>query len=248
MQVRTASFKSASVLPRLGGLVSCLLAAAVALGGVAQAQSAQDASAVQAGAARASEAAASVDEAALIAAQLPSYPLKACVVSGESLADDTPIDVIQDGKLVRLCCKGCKRMLAKKPADILEQIDAAVVAAQKPAYPLKVCAVSGEDLESMGGALDVVHGTRLVRLCCKGCAKGLAKQPERALAKIDAALIESQKASYKLTTCPVSGDALEDPHDFLYGVQLVRTCCGGCEKAFRKDGETLIAKIEKARK
>ncbi len=195
------------------------------------------------------DAAAVVDQAAVVAAQLPSYPLKDCVVSGEGLhAMGKPIDIVHDGKLVRLCCKGCKKMLRKKPAEIVAKIDAAVIAAQKPTYPLKKCVVSGEGLASMGGPIDVVHGTRLVQLCCDGCKKGFARKPERFLAKIDAALIETQKKSYPLKSCPVSGEPLGDGHDFLYGTQLVRTCCAGCEKPFRKDGEKLVAKIVKARK
>lgn len=62
----------------------------------------------------------------------------------------------------------------------------------KAAYPLKVCAVSGEELGSMGEPFDYVHQEagkpdRLVRMCCKGCLKTFKKEPAKYLARIDAA-------------------------------------------------------------
>ena len=39
----------------------------------------------------------------------------------------------------------------------------------------------------MGKPVDVVLGTRLVRLCCNGCVKELAKEPAKHLEKVSAA-------------------------------------------------------------
>lgn len=192
-------------------------------------------------------AAAPPTEEARIAAQVPSYPLAKCVVSDEELGD-APVDLLHDGKLVRLCCKGCRKEFEKDPAAIHAKIDAAVIAAQTPDYPLETCTVSGEPLGGMGTPLDVVHGTRLVRLCCKGCVKGFKKDPDAFLAKVDAALIEAQAKTYRLDTCVVSGDKLGSqgkPIDYLYGTQLVRFCCKGCVDGFLKDPATHLAKIRK---
>ena len=109
-------------------------------------------------------------DAAVVQAQLPSYPLKTCAVSGEALGSmGDPIDMVVDGKLVRLCCKGCTKAVAKEPAKFTAKVDEAVIRAQAPSYPLDKCVISGEPLGSMGDPISVVHGTRLVQLCCKGC-------------------------------------------------------------------------------
>ena len=80
----------------------------------------------------------------------------------------------------------------------------------------------------MGDPIELVTGTRLVRLCCKGCIKGYKKDPAKYLAEVDQALIKAQRASYPLRTCPVSGEELGsmgEPIDLLYGTRLVRLCC-----------------------
>jgi hypothetical protein len=122
----------------------------------------------------------------MIAQQLPYYPMETCVVSGEELDGDMgeAVDVIYKNRLVRLCCNGCKKKLAKDPAGVIGKIDKAVLAAQVKSYPLKTCAVSGDELGEMGDPIDMVVGNRLVRLCCKGCKKKLAKDPLAYLAKL----------------------------------------------------------------
>ncbi len=70
--------------------------------------------------------------------------------------------------------------------------DADWLAKAKADYPLKTCAVSGEDLGSMGEPFDYIHQpadqpARLVRMCCDGCVKKFKKDPAKYLALIDAA-------------------------------------------------------------
>jgi len=187
------------------------------------------------------------DEAAVIAAQLPSYPLTTCVVSGEELEDGK--DVVYEGRLVRLCCGKCKKSFAEDPAKYIAKVDAAVVAAQLPTYPLETCPVSGKKLGEMGEAVDYVHGTRLVRFCCNNCVKTFQKDPAKTMAAIDAALIEAQLASYPLDTCPVSGEKLGEmgePINYLYGTRLVRLCCKGCVKTIQKKPAEVLAKLDAA--
>jgi hypothetical protein len=188
-------------------------------------------------------------EAEIVAAQLPSYPGGNCVVSDEPMGGEhgEPITHVQGGRLYRLCCKSCIKLLAKSPDEFAAKLDAAVVEEQGPGYPLETCPVSGEKLGGMGAPVDVVVGTRLVRLCCPSCKPKLAANPSAALAKIDAALIEKQKASYSLETCPVSGEKLGGmgaPYDYLYGTRLVRLCCKGCVKGVQKDPAGVLAKLE----
>jgi YHS domain-containing protein len=66
-----------------------------------------------------------LDEAAA-QAQRKAYPLETCVVGGGELGSmGEPVDVIVGGRLVRLCCKGCKPKLEKEPAKYLATVDAA---------------------------------------------------------------------------------------------------------------------------
>jgi hypothetical protein len=49
-----------------------------------------------------------VADAAVVAQQLPSYPLVKCPISDEPLdAMGEPLSITHEGRLVRLCCKGC---------------------------------------------------------------------------------------------------------------------------------------------
>jgi YHS domain-containing protein len=185
-------------------------------------------------------------DADVIAAQKPSYPLKTCVISGEELGSmGDPIEHVVDGRLVRLCCKGCVKGVGADKAAAFAKIDAGVIRAQKPSYPLKTCVVAGEPLGA--DAVDHVHGTRLVRLCCNDCKASFAKKPDGYMAKIDAALIEAQRASYPLKTCVISGEPLgDDARDHLHGTTLVRFCCSNCERTFAKSPEKFMAEWEAA--
>ncbi|MEZ5275567.1 MAG: hypothetical protein R3F07_04205 [Opitutaceae bacterium] len=66
-------------------------------------------------------------------------------------------------------------------------------AAALAAYPMTVCVVSGDPLEGAGmEPYDYVYKTegkpnQLVRLCCKDCLRDFKKDPEKYLAKIEAA-------------------------------------------------------------
>jgi hypothetical protein len=67
------------------------------------------------------------EEKAKVEAQIPSYPLKTCFVSGDRL--DDPLDALYGDRLLRFCCKGCLRSFNKKPAKFLPKLDSA----KKPA-------------------------------------------------------------------------------------------------------------------
>jgi len=133
-------------------------------------------------------------DAALVRQQLPFYPLETCPVSGEKLGEmGAPVDFVYRNRLVRFCCKGCKPKFLADPDKFIAKLDEAVVAAQGPNYPLTTCVVSGEELGgAMGEPIDYVVGNRLIRLCCKGCKKKIAKDPLSFLAKLDAAKPEGK--------------------------------------------------------
>ena len=141
-----------------------------------------------------------------------------------------------------------------KPASAQQaaatQIDskAAVIGEQLPSYPLTTCVVSGHELAA-GETVDLVHEGRLYRLCCNDCAPKIEKDAATFAAKIDAAVIAAQTASYPLDVCAVSGEKLGgmgEPYDYVHGTRLVRFCCDGCVKGFQKAPAESMAKIDKA--
>ena len=68
------------------------------------------------------------DNAAIIAKQKPTYPMKTCLVSGDKLEADT-IDYVYEGRLIRFCCKDCIKDFNKEPAKYLKVLDAAAAKA-----------------------------------------------------------------------------------------------------------------------
>jgi len=63
---------------------------------------------------------------AVIEKQGADYVLTSCPVSQESLGSmGKPVDVVVAGRLVRLCCKSCKKDLGKDPAKFIAMVDEA---------------------------------------------------------------------------------------------------------------------------
>lgn len=63
---------------------------------------------------------------AVIEAQGKDYPLKTCPVSKEELGGmGEPVNVVVAGRLVRLCCNGCKKDLFKDPLKYIAAVDEA---------------------------------------------------------------------------------------------------------------------------
>lgn len=182
------------------------------------------------------------DDAAIVRRDKPSYPLKACAVSGEKLTDSA-VDTVAGGRLVRVCCAKCVKAVQESPAKFADLVRDAVIAAQKPAYPLAHCPVTGERLGA--DAIDHVHGTRLVRLANAKIVAEFERDPARFLGKVDQGWIDAQKPAYKATTCPVSGHEL-DAHavDHLYGTRLVRLCCTECVAKFDATPAKFLAVLD----
>ena len=62
---------------------------------------------------------------AVIAAQKKDYPLKTCMVSKDKLGGDMgePMDYVIAGRLIRTCCKDCRKDLEKDPAKFIATLD-----------------------------------------------------------------------------------------------------------------------------
>lgn len=133
---------------------------------------------------------------------------------------------------------------AKAPAKA--PTDREIAEAQRPAYPLDTCVVSGEELSADETYETVVDG-RLYRLCCKKCEAAIQKDPAKFEAKVVAAVIADQGPRYPLTTCPMSGEKLgDDAIDHVDGTKLVRFCCKKCIAGYAKDPAAVMAKVDAA--
>lgn len=127
-------------------------------------------------------------DAEMVKQQLPYYPVQTCLVSGEPLVEngeDIAINHIHRNRLVRFCCKGCMRDFEKDPATTLARLDKLIIEKQMPGYPLQKCLVADDELGGMGEPVNLVIGSRLVRLCCKGCRRSLMKNVAAHLATLD---------------------------------------------------------------
>jgi rRNA maturation protein Nop10 len=123
----------------------------------------------------------------LIKDQESHYPTNTCINSGAELKEGG-VSFIVGNRLVKTCCENCKAKVLAKPAEYLAKLDTQVIEAQKAAYKMDACPVSGEKLNQDGHeAVEVVVANRLVKLCCEGCKKGLDKDPLATLEKVDAA-------------------------------------------------------------
>lgn len=188
------------------------------------------------------------------------YPLATCPVSGKPLTKDAVNFVVEDkenplndGREVRFCCPNCVGAFKADQAKFLTQVDAAIIAQEKDRYPLTHCVIMTEDAIAKPGepefdkVRDIVVLNDLVRICCPGCIKKIKKDPAKIVADVTAAVIAKQKSTYALTTCPISGEALDaDAADIVIGERLVRLCCNGCADKARKDPAAIFAKLDAA--
>ncbi len=69
-------------------------------------------------------------DAALIAEQKKSYPLKTCLVSGKEIAGEG-VDFLYGTRLARFCCPKCPEAFQKDPGKYLAQLDAAAKKAKE---------------------------------------------------------------------------------------------------------------------
>lgn len=195
-------------------------------------------------------AATSADDKEIIAAQRPSYPLRACILTGKAFSNANPAKPVVFGGRLYLIASGAEtKKLEAQPDVFAKRIEDAVVKQQKPLYPMETCVVSGEELGSMGDPIELVHGTRLVRLCCKGCKGEFAKNRAEYLEKVNVRMIENQRKTYPLDRCLVDKEKLADhkPIDHLYGVTLVRVCGEKCLGSFKENPDMILARLRKAR-
>lgn len=76
---------------------------------------------------------------------------------------------------------------AQENADLQLHPTPEQVAAAKPVGN-RICPVSGDSLGAMGAPLQIVYKGKVVGLCCGGCPKTFAKDPDAYLAKAEASV------------------------------------------------------------
>ncbi|NUO19464.1 hypothetical protein HUU59_08465 [bacterium] len=118
-----------------------------------------------------------------------AYPIDNCIVSGEKLGEmGEPVTKVYEGREVKFCCNMCPEKFEKDQANFMKKLDDAIIAKQKPGYPLETCIVSGEAFGGeMGDPVDFVYDNQYFKLCCKGCIKNIKKEPAKYLEKLSAA-------------------------------------------------------------
>ncbi len=169
-------------------------------------------------------------------------------VTGKKLGPIKQQTIIEhEGRQLRFSSAENAKMFQSNPKKYLPAIDKKMIEQQLPYYPLETCPISGMELGGMGEPLNRIYKNRLVRFCCGGCTKKFESDMTKFVAQIDAAVIAAQGKSYTAKSCPVSGEELGsmgDPIDLVAGNRLVRLCCKGCLKRFRRDPRTYFAKLE----
>ncbi len=120
----------------------------------------------------------------IIESQLPGYPMVNCPVGGPLGSMGEPVNFIYMNRLVRFCCGGCEKSLVNEPGKYMTKLDAAYAEEQRANYALDTCVVTGAKLGSMGEPVELVAGTKLVRLCCAGCLPKFRANPAEYLAKL----------------------------------------------------------------
>ncbi|MFO0985580.1 MAG: hypothetical protein U1E76_28240 [Planctomycetota bacterium] len=167
-----------------------------------------------------------------------AFPSEKCLVSGDPIPADGPVHQVQ-GRNFHLCCKDCIAELDKNGDTYVKKFDEAVIAAQKPTYPLDTCPLTGKKT-----AVQFVVGDRLIQTCCKNCQAKAEKDPSAALQKIDEAVVAAQKDKYPLKTCVACDKPLGDGAvNCVVGTRLVRVCSDACVQAFEKNEAAGLKKL-----
>jgi hypothetical protein len=177
------------------------------------------------------------------------YALGTCPVSGEPLGEDAVVKVY-DGREVRFCCADCPERFEADMELMMATMDARIIAQQKWDYPLEICPVSGHGLDEGGEPVEMVYGTRYVKLCCDGCIEDFKANAAEYFETIDAAIADAQRDDYPLDTCVISGEPLGsmgDPVEIVIGTTLVRLCCKGCLPKVAKAPWKAVQQVQAAR-
>jgi len=120
------------------------------------------------------------------AASTLSYPLQTCLSCGDGLGSNS-VTLEHAGRFLKFCCVDCVAPYAKSPGTYISNLEEQIKASQRESYPLKTCIISGNDLGSMGEAVEYVSGNTLVKFCCAACIEKFEAGREQMLKKLQEA-------------------------------------------------------------
>lgn len=195
----------------------------------------------------------------------PSAINETCPISGEPVDGKTYAK--WNSSRIGLCCGGCLRQFNAWDDDRKNEFVAlaarkdrtppatapaptsqpAAVVPMSELYTLDTCIVSGQKLDSKGDPVVRTFDGREVRFCCAGCVKTFEADKAGYLAKIDAKVKREQSRMYPTVMCVLSGEHLTDRGpivDYVHNNRLVRFCCRGCVRGFRRDPAKTLAALD----
>ncbi|MGA9773258.1 MAG: hypothetical protein WBV94_29785 [Blastocatellia bacterium] len=101
--------------------------------------------------------------------------------------------------------------------------------AEKKATTNKLCPVSGGPVVEK---YRTEYKGQYVYLCCEGCVNEFNKNAETFVAKMSK---DEQEAIKTNTTCPVSGEPIDQKKFVEYEGRKVYFCCDHCVEKYKKD-------------
>ncbi|MEW5796043.1 MAG: YHS domain-containing protein [Candidatus Zixiibacteriota bacterium] len=112
-------------------------------------------------------------------------------------------------------------------------------AAPKELKPQTVCPVMGKPIDS--SAYTDIQGQRVYH-CCKGCTEKLTADPDKFFKRAAAEGVLFQNIQ---TTCPVSGEALEDKDIYTdYEGRRIYFCCKKCTSMFAETPQKFLKAMD----
>jgi YHS domain-containing protein len=197
-----------------------------------------------------------------------SNPVNAMCPIGKEPIEESGGQSVYKGKTIGFCCPGCDAEFSAWDESKKDEFVAMAMMGSEPGieadhgamskefqdavvpYMFNTCAVSGEELGSMGDPIVKTYEGREVKFCCKMCVPRFEKDLKASLAKLDQKIIDSQLPFYPMTTCVVSDEAfggdMGDPINVVHRNRLVRLCCKMCKGDFKEDPQAYITKLDAA--
>lgn len=123
----------------------------------------------------------------MIEDQRAYYPLQTCIVTGKPLGTSS-VEFVCRNRLIRVADPAARKQFEADPETYWRTLNEAAIAMHGPTYIVEKCPVQGTKLEgSPSGATTVVIANRIVRTCCRDCAKIVRSRPSHFLPLIDSA-------------------------------------------------------------
>ena len=123
-------------------------------------------------------------DAAMIADQLPYYPLKVSLVNGRPLGEK-PVDFIWGNRLFRAIDAAEQQVILRDPVAYIRKLDRKVIDAQTPNYGMpEKCPVQGDILPT-DHKIDLVVANRMIRVCCGRCVHVVRARPYQYLTMVE---------------------------------------------------------------